>query len=217
MAKVLGIDLGTTNSCMAILEGGEPQVLINKEGGRTTPSVVHIKKDGERVVGAAAKRQLVTAPERTVASIKRQMGRDFKVTIDGKVYSPQEISAMILQKMKLDAEAYLGEKITQAVITVPAYFNDAQRQATKDAGQHRRPGSAAHHQRADRGGAGLRPGQGAEGADDPGLRPRRRHLRRLDPRARRRRLRGEGHRRQQPSWAATTSTTASWNGWRRSS
>jgi molecular chaperone DnaK len=135
MAKVLGIDLGTTNSCMAILEGGEPQVLINKEGGRTTPSVVHIKKDGERVVGAAAKRQLVTAPERTVASIKRQMGRNYKVTIDGRDYSPQEISAMILQKMKLDAEAYLGEKITQAVITVPAYFEDAQRQATKDAGK----------------------------------------------------------------------------------
>ena len=135
MAKVLGIDLGTTNSCMAILEGGEPKVLINKEGGRTTPSVVHIKKDGERVVGATAKRQLVTSPERTVASIKRQMGRDFKVTIDSKVYSPQEISAMILQKMKLDAEAYLGEKITQAVITVPAYFEDAQRQATKDAGR----------------------------------------------------------------------------------
>lgn len=135
MAKVLGIDLGTTNSCMAVLEAGEPQVLINKEGGRTTPSVVHLKKDGERVVGAAAKRQLVTAPERTVASIKRQMGRNYKVNIDGRDYSPQEISAMILQKMKLDAEAYLGEKITQAVITVPAYFEDAQRQATKDAGK----------------------------------------------------------------------------------
>ena len=135
MPKVLGIDLGTTNSCMAVLEGGEPKVLINKEGGRTTPSVVHIRKDGERVVGAAGKRLLVTAPERTVASIKRQMGRDYKVTIDGTNYTPQEISAMVLQKMKLDAEAYLGEKITQAVITVPAYFEDAQRQATKDAGR----------------------------------------------------------------------------------
>jgi molecular chaperone DnaK len=135
MAKVLGIDLGTTNSCMAVLEGGEPQVIINKEGGRTTPSVVHLKKDGERVVGSTAKRQLVTAPERTIASIKRQMGRDYKVAIDDKNYTPQEISAMILQKMKLDAEAYLGEKITQAVITVPAYFEDAQRQATKDAGR----------------------------------------------------------------------------------
>jgi len=135
MAKVLGIDLGTTNSCMAVLEGGEPKVITNKEGGRTTPSVVHIKKDGERVVGAAGKRQLVTSPERTVASIKRHMGRDHKNTIDGKDYMPQEISAMILQKMKRDAEAYLGEQITQAVITVPAYFEDPQRQATKDAGK----------------------------------------------------------------------------------
>ena len=135
MGKVIGIDLGTTNSCVAVLEGGEPQVIVNKEGSRTTPSVVHIKKDGERVVGAAAKRQMVTAPERTVASIKRMMGRDHKSTIDGKNYTPQEISAMILQKMKRDAEDYLGEKVTQAVITVPAYFEDAQRQATKDAGR----------------------------------------------------------------------------------
>jgi len=135
MGKVIGIDLGTTNSCVAVLEGGEPKVIVNKEGSRTTPSVVHIKKDGERVVGAAAKRQLVTAPERTVASIKRMMGRDHKTTIDGKNYTPQEISAMILQKMKRDAEDYLGEKVTQAVITVPAYFEDAQRQATKDAGK----------------------------------------------------------------------------------
>jgi len=135
MGKVIGIDLGTTNSCVAVLEGGEPQVIVNKEGSRTTPSVVHIKKDGERVVGAAAKRQMVTAPERTVASIKRMMGRDHKSTIDGKNYTPQEISAMILQKMKRDAEDYLGEKVTQAVITVPAYFEDAQRQATKDAGK----------------------------------------------------------------------------------
>ncbi|MEZ5338516.1 MAG: molecular chaperone DnaK [bacterium] len=135
MGKVIGIDLGTTNSCISVLEGGEPVVIVNKEGARTTPSVVHIKKDGERVVGAAAKRQLVTAPERTVASIKRHMGLDYKVTIDGKDYSPQEISAMTLQKLKHDAEAYLGEKVTQAVITVPAYFEDSQRQATKDAGR----------------------------------------------------------------------------------
>ena len=135
MGKVIGIDLGTTNSCVALLEGGEPKVIVNKEGGRTTPSVVHIKKDGERVVGAAGKRQLVTAPERTVASIKRHMGRDYKVTIDGKDYTPQEISAMVLQKLKRDAEAYLGEQVTQAVITVPAYFEDSQRQATKDAGR----------------------------------------------------------------------------------
>ncbi|MCB1218808.1 molecular chaperone DnaK [bacterium] len=135
MGKVIGIDLGTTNSCISVLEGGEPVVIVNKEGARTTPSVVHIKKDGERVVGAAAKRQLVTAPERTVASIKRHMGMDYKVSIDGKDYSPQEISAMTLQKLKHDAEAYLGEKVTQAVITVPAYFEDSQRQATKDAGK----------------------------------------------------------------------------------
>lgn len=135
MGKVIGIDLGTTNSCISVLEGGEPVVIVNKEGARTTPSVVHIKKDGERVVGAAAKRQLVTSPERTVASIKRHMGKDYKTTIDGKDYSPQEISAIILQKLKHDAEAYLGEKVTQAVITVPAYFEDSQRQATKDAGK----------------------------------------------------------------------------------
>jgi molecular chaperone DnaK len=135
MGKVIGIDLGTTNSCVAVLEGGEPKVIVNKEGSRTTPSVVHIKKDGERVVGAAAKRQMVTAPERTVASIKRHMGRDHLTTIDGKNYKPQEISAMTLQKLKRDAEGYLGEPVTQAVITVPAYFEDAQRQATKDAGK----------------------------------------------------------------------------------
>ncbi|MCC7477959.1 molecular chaperone DnaK [bacterium] len=135
MGKVIGIDLGTTNSCVAILEAGEPRVIANKEGGRTTPSVVHIKKDGERVVGVAAKRQMVTAPERTIYSIKRHMGRDYKVNIDAKDYTPQEISAMILQKLKRDAEAYTGEQITQAVITVPAYFEDAQRQATKDAGK----------------------------------------------------------------------------------
>jgi molecular chaperone DnaK len=135
MAKVLGIDLGTTNSCMAVMEGGESVVIPNAEGGRTTPSVVGFSKTGERMVGQVAKRQAVANPDRTVVSIKRRMGTDFKVGIDDKQYTPPEISAMILQKMKADAESYLGEKITQAVITVPAYFSDAQRQATKDAGR----------------------------------------------------------------------------------
>ncbi len=133
--KVLGIDLGTTNSCMAIMEGGQPVVIANAEGGRTTPSVVAFSKDGERLVGNVAKRQAVTNPKRTIISIKRKMGTNETVDIDEKKYTPQEISAMILQKMKVDAEAYLGEKIEKAVITVPAYFNDAQRQATKDAGK----------------------------------------------------------------------------------
>lgn len=135
MAKTIGIDLGTTNSCVAVIEGGEPVVIANAEGARTTPSVVAFSKDGERMVGQVAKRQAITNPDRTVASIKREMGTAHKVTIDGKSYTPQEISAMILQKLKSDAEAYLGETVTQAVITVPAYFTDAQRQATKDAGQ----------------------------------------------------------------------------------
>ena len=156
-SKVLGIDLGTTNSCMAIMEGGEPTVIPNAEGGRTTPSIVAFTKDGERLVGTAAKRQAVTNPLNTIFSIKRFMGRKFdevanevdlvpyklvkatngdvNVDVGGKVYSPPEISAMILQKLKVDAEAYLGEPVTQAVITVPAYFNDSQRQATKDAGK----------------------------------------------------------------------------------
>lgn len=135
MAKVLGIDLGTTNSCMAVMEGGEAVVIPNAEGGRTTPSVVGFSKTGERLVGQVAKNQAVSNPDRTVTSIKRHMGSEYKVNIDGKDYTPQEISAMILQKLKTDAEAYLGEKVTQAVITVPAYFTDAQRQATKDAGK----------------------------------------------------------------------------------
>ncbi|QYZ77943.1 molecular chaperone DnaK [Methanofollis formosanus] len=133
--KVLGIDLGTTNSCMAIMEGGSPAVIANAEGGRTTPSVVAFSKDGERLVGSVAKRQAITNPKKTIISIKRKMGTDETVGIDDRQYTPQEISAMILQKLKLDAEAYLGEEITKAVITVPAYFNDAQRQATKDAGK----------------------------------------------------------------------------------
>ena len=135
MSKIIGIDLGTTNSCVAVMEGGEAVVIPNPEGDRTTPSVVAFKDGGERLVGKVAKRQAVTNPERTISSIKRQMGTDHKVTIEGKSYTPQEISAMILQKMKGDAEAYLGEQITEAVITVPAYFTDAQRQATKDAGR----------------------------------------------------------------------------------
>ena len=134
MSKVIGIDLGTTNSCVAVIEGGEPVVIANAEGARTTPSVVGFGKNGERMVGQVAKRQAITNPDRTVSSIKRQMGSDYKVTIDGKKYTPQEISAMILQKLKTDAEAYLGEKVSEAVITVPAYFTDEQRQATKDAG-----------------------------------------------------------------------------------
>ena len=135
MAKVIGIDLGTTNSCVAVIEGGEPVVIANAEGARTTPSVVAFSKTGERMVGQVAKRQAITNPERTVSSIKRHMGSDYKVTIDDKSYTPQEISAMILQKLKSDAESYLGGKVTEAVITVPAYFTDSQRQATKDAGK----------------------------------------------------------------------------------
>ena len=135
MGKIIGIDLGTTNSCVAVMEGGKPVVIPNAEGMRTTPSVVAFTKNGERLVGEPAKRQAVTNADRTISSIKRHMGTDYKVSIDGKEYTPQEISAMILQKLKADAESYLGEKVTQAVITVPAYFNDAQRQATKDAGK----------------------------------------------------------------------------------
>jgi len=135
MGKIIGIDLGTTNSCVAVMEGGEPVVIPNAEGSRTTPSVVAFSKDGERLIGQIAKRQAITNPERTIMSIKREMGSSYKVTIDGKDYTPQEISAMILMKLKQDAEAYLGEPVTQAVITVPAYFSDSQRQATKDAGK----------------------------------------------------------------------------------
>lgn len=135
MGKIIGIDLGTTNSCVAVMEGGEPVVIPNAEGARTTPSVVAFSKTGERMVGQVAKRQAITNPDRTVSSIKREMGTNYKVTIDSKSYSPQEISAMVLQKLKADAESYLGSKVTEAVITVPAYFTDAQRQATKDAGK----------------------------------------------------------------------------------
>ena len=135
MGKVIGIDLGTTNSCVAVLEGGEPVVIANAEGNRTTPSIVGFAKNGERLVGETAKRQAITNPERTISSIKRYMGTDHTVEIDGKKYTPQDISAMILGKLKADAESYLGEKVTEAVITVPAYFTDSQKQATKDAGK----------------------------------------------------------------------------------
>ena len=134
MAKIIGIDLGTTNSCVAVMEGGNAVVIPNAEGARTTPSVVAFSKNGERLVGQVAKRQAITNPDKTVSSIKRHMGSNYKVEIEGKSYTPQEISAMILQKLKADAEAYLGEKVSEAVITVPAYFTDSQRQATKDAG-----------------------------------------------------------------------------------
>ena len=135
MGKIIGIDLGTTNSCVAVFEGGEPIVIPNPEGARTTPSVVAFSKTGERMVGQVAKRQSVTNPDNTISSIKREMGTNYRVTIGDKKYTPQEISAMILQKLKSDAEAYLGSPVSQAVITVPAYFTDAQRQATKDAGK----------------------------------------------------------------------------------
>ncbi|MBQ9794877.1 MAG: Hsp70 family protein, partial [Clostridia bacterium] len=135
MGKIIGIDLGTTNSCVAVYEGGEPVVIANAEGNRTTPSIIAFAKNGERMVGQVAKRQGITNPDRTISSIKREMGTSKKVTIDGKGYTPQEISAMILQKLKADAESYLGTSVTEAVITVPAYFSDAQRQATKDAGK----------------------------------------------------------------------------------
>ena len=135
MGKIIGIDLGTTNSCVAVIEGGEPVIIANAEGNRTTPSVVAFTAEGERMIGHVAKRQAITNPDRTISSIKREMGSSFKVDIDGKHYTPQEISAMILQKLKSDAEAYLGTKVTEAVITVPAYFTDSQRQATKDAGK----------------------------------------------------------------------------------
>jgi len=135
MGKVIGIDLGTTNSCVAVMEGGEPTVIPNKEGARTTPSVVAYSKKGERIVGEHAKRQAVTNPDQTVASIKRHMGTDYSVNLNDEDYNPQQISAMILQKIKRDAEEYLGEDVEEAVITVPAYFSDAQRQATKDAGK----------------------------------------------------------------------------------
>ena len=202
MPKAVGIDLGTTNSVVSVLEAGDPVVIPNSEGSRTTPSVVAFSKGGEVLMGEVAKRQAITNPDRTIRSVKRHMGTSWSVEIDGKKYTAQEISARTLMKLKRDAEAYLGETVTQAVITVPAYFDDAQRTATKEAGPDRRPRGAAHHQRADRRGPRLRARQGGlVRPDDPRVRPRRRHLRRVDPRDRRRRVRGEEHpRRHQPGW-----------------
>ena len=216
MAKILGIDLGTTNSAMAVMEGSEPEILVNAEGDRTTPSVEGFRKDGERVVGKAAKNQAVTNPENTVSSVKRFIGRSYDETpeeqktvsykvqkgkdgravidIDGKDYTPEEISAMVLQKLKTDAEKQVGQPITQAVITVPAYFNDAQRQATKDAGKIaglevlriiNEPTAAAL-------------AYGLDKVEDPRLRPGRRHLRRVRARAWRWCVRGSLHRWRQP-------------------
>ena len=219
MGKTIGIDLGTTNSCMAVLEGGEPTVIPNAEGGRTTPSVVAFTKDGQRLVGAPAKRQAVTNPENTVFSIKRFMGRkssevseemtivpyevvagpngDARVKAGGKEYAPPEISAMILQKLKADAEAYLGESVTRCRRHGPRVLQ--QRTARGDEGrrQDRRPERPAHHQRAHGGLARLRPRQGS-GPDDPRLRPRRRHVRRLGAGAGRWRIRGQVDERRQP-------------------
>ena len=203
MPKAVGIDLGTTNSVVSVLEAGDPIVIPNAEGSRTTPSVVAFAKNGEVLVGEVAKRQAITNPDRTIRSVKRHMGTSWKIDIDGKNYTAQEISARTLQKLKRDAEAYLGDTVTQAVITVPAYFDDAQRTATKEAGQIAGPRGAPHHQRAHRGRARLRPREGGRGADDPRVRPRRRHLRRVGARDRRRRLRGEVHPRRHPA------------GWRR--
>ena len=192
MARAVGIDLGTTNSVVAVLEGGEPTVIANAEGSRTTPSVVAFAKNGEVLVGEVAKRQAVTNVDRTIRSVKRHMGTDWSVDIDGKKYTAQEISARVLQKLKRDAESYLGENVTDAVITVPAYFNDAQRQATKEAGEIaglnvlriiNEPTAAALAYGLDK---------GEQGTDHPGLRPRRRHLRRLAAGDRRRRRRGPG-------------------------
>jgi len=162
MSRAVGIDLGTTNSVVSVLEGGEPTVIANAEGFRTTPSVVAFTKDGEVLVGETAKRQAVTNVDRTVASVKRHMGTDWSKEIDAKKYTPQEISARILQKLKRDAEQYLGDTVTDAVVTVPAYFNDAERQA-EGGRRDRGPERAPHHQRADRGRARLRPRQGQGG------------------------------------------------------
>ena len=197
MARAVGIDLGTTNSVVAVLEGGEPTVIANAEGSRTTPSVVAFAKNGEVLVGEVAKRQAVTNVDRTIRSVKRQMGTDWSVSIDGKKFTAQQISAFILQKLKRDAEAYLGETITDAVITVPAYFSDAQRQATKEAGQIAGLNVLRIINEPTVRGPGVPPGQGQRG-HDPGLRPGRRHVRRLAARGWRGRRGGQGHQRRQP-------------------
>ena len=199
MPKAVGIDLGTTNSVVSFLEAGDPVVIPNSEGSRTTPSVVAFSKSGEVLVGEVAKRQAITNPDRTIRSVKRHMGTSWSIDIDGKKYTAQEISARVLQKLKRDAESYLGDTVTQAVITVPAYFDDAQRTATKEAGQIaglevlriiNEPTAAALAYGLDKG-AGRR--------DRPRLRPRRRHLRRVGAGDRRRRVRGEVHPRRHPA------------------
>jgi hypothetical protein len=179
MSRAVGIDLGTTNSVVSVLEGGEPTVIANAEGGRTTPSVVAFSKSGEVLVGEIAKRQAVNNIDRTIASVKRHMGTDWNVAIDDKKYTPQEISARILMKLKNDAESYLGEKVTDAVITVPGLLQRRRAPGHQGSRRDRRPERPAHRQRAHRGRTGLRPGQGQGRRTHPGLRPRRRHLRRL--------------------------------------
>lgn len=179
MARAVGIDLGTTNSVVSVLEGGEPTVITNAEGARTTPSVVAFAKNGEVLVGEVAKRQAVTNVDRTIRSVKRHMGTDWKIDLDGKSFNPQQMSAFILQKLKRDAESYLGEKVTDAVITVPAYFNDSERRGDEGGRRDRGSERPAHRQRADGRRSGVRARQGRP--DHPRLRPRRRHLRRVAP------------------------------------
>ena len=217
MSKAVGIDLGTTNSVVAVLEAGEPAVIPNAEGARTTPSVVAFSKTGEVLVGEVAKRQAITNPDRTIRSVKRHMGTDWNIDIDGKAYKSQEISARILHEAQARRRGYLGDTVTQAVITVPAYFDDAQRQATKEAGEIaglevlriiNEPTAAALAYGLDK--EGSRP-------DDPRLRPRRRHVRRVGARDRRRRVRGQEHRPATRTSAATTGTSASSTGWSPSS
>ena len=196
MARAVGIDLGTTNSVVAVLSGGEPEVIANSEGSRTTPSVVAFAKNGEVLVGEVAKRQAVTNIDRTIRSVKRHMGDPtWKVDIDGKSYNPQEISARVLQKLKRDAEAYLGETISRRGHHRPGVLQRRPAPGHQGGRPDRRPERPAHRQRAHRGGPGLRPGQGRQGADHPRLRPRRRHVRRVAARDRRRRHRGQGHQR----------------------
>ena len=201
MARAVGIDLGTTNSVVAVLEGGEPTVIPNAEGSRTTPSVVAFAKGGEVLVGEVAKRQAVTNVDRTIRSVKRHMGTDWKVKIDDKDYRPQQISAFVLQKLKRDAEAYLGETGHPRGDHRPGLLLRRRAAGHQGGRRDRRADRGPDHQRADRGRAGVRAGQGRQGPDHPGLRPRWRHLRRLPAGDRRRRLRGEGHQgRQPPRW-----------------
>ena len=193
MARAVGIDLGTTNSVVAVLEGGDPVVIANSEGSRTTPSVVAFARNGEVLVGQPAKNQAVTNVDRTIRSVKREMGTDWSVEIDGKKYTAQEISARVLMKLKRDAESYLGEDITDAVITVARVLQRRPAAGHQGGRPDRGAQRAAHRQRADRGGAGLRAGQGREGTDHPGVRPGWRHLRRLAAGDRRGRRRGPRH------------------------